>query len=94
AKGVVGLMIGLGISPLAGHLNRSLDLRPLAMVGSLGSLIVLSYRWLQPYLDLTRDEKVRALLVLAAVLSALAVIVFVSSLPNKGASRSPAEGGS
>lgn len=78
AKGVVGFLVGLGLSSAIEGLRGGFSLQMLSLPAGMGALATVIYGWLGDRLDQTRDEKVQmlpyvlgAIFVLAALIAAL-----------------------
>lgn len=87
-KGLIGLMVGLGIGPVAAALGKGRSLVTMSVAIGLASVIVAAYPWLEPLLDLTRQEKLSVLAVLGGALTVLALAI---GALGWGVSRSTAE---
>lgn len=79
AKGYVGMLAGMGLGgALAGVNARGTGLA-IAWPLGLGLGMTASYGWISPILELSRDEKARALYVLGPVVVALAILLAIVS---------------
>lgn len=82
AKGYVGLMAGVGIGGAVAALAGYASEKSLALAMSLSAGLAVQYAWLQTRLDLTRDEKVQALGLSAAILVILGLAI--AALSRRG----------
>lgn len=57
AKGVVGLIVGLGLAAFAEGFRGGVRPAVFALGGSAAAALLLGYGWLEPWLDLSRDDK-------------------------------------
>lgn len=82
-KGVIGYLVGLGLASLVDSLKGEKSLHGLTLGMGLAALSGLSYNWLEPYLDLTRMEKLTALSYVGGGIVVLAGLIFLLSIPLK-----------
>lgn len=61
ARGSIGFLLGLGFGPVIASLRGERSTHSLALSVALATLMTGAWSWLEPLLDLTRDEKVRML---------------------------------
>lgn len=85
AKGEAGYLIGLGLSPVIDGLRGGRSSAAMSISLGLSSLVLLSYGWLQPFLDVTRDEKILALVWIIGVLIAAGFIITILSVRRQKA---------
>jgi hypothetical protein len=83
AKGYIGVLVGLGFGAFLEGVRGPARLEPLAVSAGLGSAMTVSYGWLLPQLDLTREEKVAQLAYAAAGLAVLAILIALLSRPAR-----------
>ncbi|HMS53937.1 MAG TPA: hypothetical protein PKA27_00925 [Fimbriimonadaceae bacterium] len=82
-KGVIGYLVGLGLASLVDSLKGERSVHGLTLGLGLAALSALSYTWLEPYLDLTRQEKVTTLAYVGGGIAVLAGLIFLLSIPLK-----------
>jgi hypothetical protein len=83
AKGFVGVLAGLGFSSLVEGLRGSSRLEPLALQLGIGSAMIAGFGWLSDYLDLSREEKVKTLVWVAAGLFVVAAGIAILSRSSR-----------
>lgn len=79
AKGVVGYLFGLGLASLAEGIKGERSAHALSLGLGLSGVMTLVYEGLQPHLDLTRDEKVNALMYIGAAVVVAGLLIAVLS---------------
>lgn len=79
AKGVVGYLFGLGLASLAEGIKGERSAHALSLGLGLSGVMTLVYEGLQPHLDLTRDEKVKALMYIGAAVVVAGLLIAVLS---------------
>ncbi|MCO5295981.1 MAG: hypothetical protein M9921_03915 [Fimbriimonadaceae bacterium] len=83
AKGVVGLLVGLGLAAFAEGFRGGTRPAVLAMGGSACAALLVGYGWLGPWLDLARDEKLPLLGWIAGVAVVAAIVILLLGRPEK-----------
>lgn len=79
SKGVVGYLFGLGLASLAEGIKGERSAHSLSLGLGLSGVMTLVYGGLSPHLDLTRDEKVKALLYIGGGVVVAALLIAVLS---------------
>lgn len=79
SKGVVGYLFGLGLASVAASARGERSAHTLTLGLGLSALMTLSFAWLEPYLDLAKDEKLRTLGYIAGGIFILAIAIAVLS---------------
>ncbi len=67
-RGIIGFLLGLGLSPLVARWHGRASLGVISLSVGLGGVTILSYGWLSDFLDLGRDDKMRDFGYMAAAL--------------------------
>lgn len=75
AKGEIGLAFGFGLSGVLAAAIHGSTLGALSLSAALSAVTVAVYGWLEPLLDLTRQEKVQHFGMIAAALVILAILI-------------------
>lgn len=78
-KGVVGYLFGLGLASLAEGIKGERSAHSLSLALGLSGVMTLVYEGLAPHLDMTRDEKVRALMYIGGGVVVAALLIAVLS---------------
>lgn len=88
SKGIVGFVVGSGVAPVIAALRGDKGLESLSISAGVSALVVGSFSWLGPLMEITREEKLRALAYVGGAV--LVVSLIISSLswglsqPKKG----------
>ncbi len=85
SKGVIGLVVGFSFAAVVEGFRGASTLAPLGITAGLGTFTALSYAWLLPWMDLARDEKQKALLILSIAVAAVAAALYAISREHKAA---------
>jgi len=78
-KGVVGYLFGLGLASLAEGIKGERSAHSLSLALGLSGVMTLVYEGLAPHLEMTRDDKVKALLYIGAGVVVAALLIAVLS---------------
>lgn len=79
AKGVVGYLFGLGLASLAEGIKGERSAHALSLGLGLSGVMTLVYSGLQPHLEMTRDEKVHALMYIGGGVVVAGLLIAVLS---------------
>jgi len=77
AKGFVGILVGLGVGTALAGMRGDREAKPLALQMGLGLFMAGSFAWYEKLLELTRDEKVKALYWSTPAVLVLALLLVV-----------------
>lgn len=77
AKGAVGIVVGFSFASVIEGTRGTASLETVGIATGLGALTTLSYGWLTPLMNLGREEKTRALLIVAVLAAAVGAGIFV-----------------
>jgi hypothetical protein len=82
AKGMVGLVAGLGFASFVEVLRGESSAIPVLLTGGIGSLVVVAYPWLTQLLDMTRESKQIAFYWIVGVTLVIAALLAGVSRPD------------
>ncbi|MFN8220941.1 MAG: hypothetical protein U0S12_12515 [Fimbriimonadales bacterium] len=85
-KGVIGVLVGFGFGSLIEALRGAKSGHCLTLGAALAAMTVLGYKWVEPYLDLARNEKLTALVWIGGAIAALALLIAFLSINPKAKS--------
>ena len=83
SKGAVGMIVGFGFATLVEGIRGAVTLEAVGLGVGLGALTTLSYGWLVPLMDIGRDEKTRALVIVAVVLVLIGTALSMLTKPDQ-----------
>lgn len=75
SKGIVGFVVGSGVAPVIAALRGDKGLESLSISVGVSALVVGSYTWLSPFMEITREEKLRALAYVGGALLVVSLVI-------------------